>query len=54
MGKSYIKSWIILMLLTFFCISIIGCGETIGGAGKDIRRMGKGVKTIFVRDTAGE
>ena len=37
-------------ILISFVLTIMGCGETISGATKDIRRMGKGVKTIFVRD----
>jgi predicted small secreted protein len=27
-----------------------GCGETIAGIGKDIKRVGKGVETIFFRE----
>ena len=27
---------------------LVGCGETIQGAGRDISRIGYGVKTIFV------
>ena len=44
------RKCLILALLTLFCISMIGCGETFYGAGKDIRRVGHGIKTIFVRD----
>ena len=43
-----------LLLLTIFCITIIGCGSTVDGIGNDARRMGRGVKTIFVRDGVGE
>jgi predicted small secreted protein len=34
-----------------FCLISTGCGETISGAGKDISRMGRGVKTIFVKES---
>ena len=27
---------------------LIGCGETVRGVGKDVNRIGYGVKTIFV------
>lgn len=34
----------------FFLLVVLlaGCGETIRGAGKDVSRVGRGVKTIFV------
>lgn len=44
-------------ITTFFiliCVFVIlaGCGETISGVGKDASRMGRGVKTIFIRDSS--
>lgn len=27
-----------------------GCGETVRGVGKDVSRVGRGVKTIFVSE----
>ncbi|OGW69074.1 MAG: hypothetical protein A2036_01855 [Omnitrophica bacterium GWA2_50_21] len=36
------SAWLLLVL--FFS----GCGETIHGVGKDVSRVGRGVKTIFV------
>lgn len=48
----YIRRWIALAVLVLVCINIIGCGETVSGAGKDIRRVGKVVRTIFSRDAA--
>lgn len=36
----------ILLLITH----LTGCGETISGIGKDIQRVGKGVKTIFFKE----
>ena len=31
-------------------VLIAGCGETFNGAVKDTKRIGKGIKTVFVRD----
>ncbi len=42
-----------LMLISFLFLVVFqlsGCGETISGIGKDTKRIGKGVKTIFVRE----
>lgn len=36
----------ILLLVT----GLAGCGETISGIGKDTKRIGQGVKTIFFKD----
>jgi len=36
--------------LLCFVLAASGCGSTFRGAGKDIGRMGKGVKTFFVSD----
>ena len=38
--------------LIIICIFLVGCGETIRGVGKDVSRVGKGVKTIFTREGA--
>jgi predicted small secreted protein len=46
-----VKKIIVALMLICFTLTIVGCGETISGAAKDIRRMGKGVKTVFIRDT---
>ncbi|MFH0839505.1 MAG: hypothetical protein V1883_00620 [Candidatus Omnitrophota bacterium] len=37
---------IVLLLMA----QLVGCGETFTGIGKDIKRVGQGVKTIFLRD----
>lgn len=50
MRNNYVRKAIFLIVLALFCSNIIGCGETVSGAGKDIKRVGKGIKTIFVRD----
>ena len=36
----------ILIVLSF----LAGCGETVHGVVKDTRRVGTGIRTIFVRD----
>lgn len=37
-----LSAWLLLVLF------VSGCGETIHGVGKDVSRVGRGVKTIFV------
>ncbi len=43
--------FLIVVILLSFCFTLLGCGETLQGVGKDSRRMGKGVKTIFFRQS---
>ena len=43
------KKAIMLFLLAAISASLIGCGETVSGVGKDINRMGHGVNTFFFR-----
>ena len=43
-----ILSLVSLVLLVAF---LAGCGETVHGAVKDTKRIGAGVKKIFVRDS---
>ena len=38
------------LFLVFVTLFIAGCGETFSGVGKDARRIGKGVKTVFIRE----
>jgi predicted small secreted protein len=45
------KRTIIAVILLSFCFVLTGCGETMSGIGKDLSRMGKGVKTIFIRES---
>ncbi len=40
----------LILFLIFISVAISGCGETVSGIGKDAGRIGKGVKTIFIRD----
>ena len=49
MKSSFIKAVYVLFLLVIIA-QLCGCGETLQGIGKDARRVGKGVKTIFIRD----
>jgi len=44
------KAFLALILIAF-SVTLLGCGETMSGVGKDASRMGKGVKTIFIRDS---
>lgn len=41
---------VVIFLLAAFSACLFGCGETVSGIGKDARRIGKGVKTVFIRD----
>ena len=45
------KRSILLAILVMLALQLAGCGETLQGIGKDVRRVGQGVKTIFVRDS---
>ncbi len=40
----------LITALLLLMAHLTGCGETIAGIGKDIKRVGHGVKTIFFRD----
>ena len=46
----FCKKLIFSVLLFMLALQLSGCGETFHGVGKDARRVGKGVKTIFIRD----
>ncbi len=48
--KSSCVKWTLVMFLIIVAIQLSGCGETVSGIGKDWHRVGKGVKTIFIRD----
>ena len=43
--KLFLAAFAVMLIL-----QLAGCGETFHGIGKDAKRMGKGVKTIFIRD----
>ena len=42
------KMFLIALLLTV-SLTLIGCGETVSGVGKDVNRMGRGINTFFFR-----
>ena len=44
--RKYVLS---VLLLAFISVATIGCGSTVNGIGKDVKRVGRGIKTIFVR-----
>ena len=46
-----LKKIILLALLGILVLQLVGCGETVQGIKKDAQRMGKGVRTIFIRDS---
>lgn len=46
----FYRKLILAVFLMVVIFQLCGCGETIQGIGKDTRRMGKGVKTIFIRE----
>ncbi|NQT22208.1 MAG: hypothetical protein HQ579_02095 [Candidatus Omnitrophica bacterium] len=45
------KKTLLVFIIISFSLALTGCGETLTGVSKDVSRMGKGVKTIFVRDS---
>ena len=44
------KKLLVTAIFLIICCQLYGCGETVQGVKKDAQRMGKGVKTIFIRD----
>ena len=43
------KIMTLIVVLVAISLSLLGCGETISGAGKDVNRMGRGISTFFFR-----
>jgi len=43
------KAAIFLFVILCLSITLLGCGETVSGIGKDANRMGRGVNTFFFR-----
>lgn len=39
-----------VLVAGLIALLLAGCGETVSGMGKDISRIGRGVKTVFIRD----
>jgi len=44
------KTLVMVLLLAVLSACLIGCGETVSGIGKDMSRVGRGVKMIFIRE----
>lgn len=44
------KKIVTLVSLLVLVAFLAGCGETVNGAVKDTKRIGSGVKKVFVRD----
>ncbi len=44
------KRLLLIGFLFLIMFQFSGCGETVSGIGKDAARIGKGVKTIFVKE----
>ena len=44
--RRYISVISVLLLV----VLLAGCGETVSGMVKDTRRIGSGVRTVFVKD----
>ena len=44
------KQFVYLCLFLSVIVFVSGCGETIRGMGRDLTRVGRGIKTVFVSD----
>ena len=44
--KKYVSIMAMILLVSF----LAGCGETMNGVVKDTKRIGSGVKKVFVRE----
>ena len=44
------KTGLLLILLVTASFLLTGCGETVNGMIKDTKRIGAGIKTVFVRE----
>jgi len=44
------RNFIVFICLVLVMMVLAGCGETFNGMVKDTKRIGHGVKTIFIRD----
>ena len=42
--------WVSAISLLILASFLAGCGETVHGMVKDTRRIGTGIKTVFIRD----
>lgn len=44
------KALSFFILFLFVASMFTGCGETVRGVGRDMNRIGHGIKTIFISD----
>lgn len=44
------KTLALVLSLAVLTVFLVGCGETVNGIGKDMSRVGHGVKMIFIRE----
>ncbi len=44
------KIFFLLCCMVVMASLLIGCGETFNGAVKDSKRIGSGIKTVFIRE----
>lgn len=51
-GGLLMKKVFILVSLLVLVTFLAGCGETVNGAIKDTKRIGGGIKKVFVRDSS--
>ncbi|MBL7158802.1 MAG: hypothetical protein ISS91_04775 [Candidatus Omnitrophica bacterium] len=40
----------VLIVTLLLSVVLSGCGETVKGICRDTKRVGKGVKTVFIRE----
>ncbi len=45
------KKAVVFVSLLVVAAFLSGCGETVNGAIKDTKRIGSGIKKVFVRDS---
>ena len=50
MMKKKLKTVFVIFILSACVLGFSGCGETVRGAGRDLTRIGRGIKTVFVAD----
>lgn len=44
------RNFALVMITMLLTMCLAGCGETVNGLSKDLKRVGKGIRTVFVRD----
>ena len=44
------KKLVLFVSLFLITVFLAGCGETVNGMVKDTKRIGSGIKQVFIRD----